>query len=219
MPHRSPTVIISALALVALTLTGCAASNWETPRAAVTAIGTPRPGFTPSATPSPEATVMPAPGSWDGVRPGPGYRVVLLMGGDDAATTAVSTAVSEWAQQYDVDLRVVAADGDAISAIVHAMDMNPELIVAAGDGLIDALAMVTPNHLDMNFLVLGAELAEPTFNVTSVDWTGAGFRGEGLGTATHFEEESFTAERCADAIHAGTTAVLTGMTGVVLWID
>jgi hypothetical protein len=48
---------------------------------------------------------------------------------------------------------------------------------------------------------------------------GAGFRGEGLGSATHFDEASFTPERCDDAIRAGVAAVLTGMTGVVLWIS
>lgn len=71
----------------------------------------------------------------------------------------------------------------------------------------------------MRFLVLGAELAEPTYNVTAVEWSGAGFRGEGLGSATLFDESSFSPERCADAIRAGTAAVLSGTTGIVLWIE
>ncbi|WP_229384603.1 hypothetical protein [Microbacterium allomyrinae] len=219
MPHRAAYAMTSLAAVLLLALSGCASADWSAPRAAPTAVGTPAPGFVPATAPSPEATVMPASGSWDDVRPSPGYRVVLLTSGDDDATTALTTAVEQWASETDVDLRTVSADDDAITGIVHAMDMKPELIVSVGEGLIDALAMVTPNHLDIPFLILGAELAEPTYNVTSVDWTGAGFRGEGLGTATHFDETSFTPERCADAIRAGTTAVLTGMTGVVLWID
>ncbi len=218
VPHRATTVMTAAVAVLMLLLTGCAPATWDDPRPATTAMGAPLPGFAPSSSPSPEATVNPAPGSWRDLAPSPGYRVVLLSGASDASTTALSAAVTQWATRYAVDLRVVVSDGDAVSAIVHAMDLKPELIVTIGDGLIDALAMVTPNHLGMSFLVLGAELAEPTANVTAVDWTGAGFRGEGLGSATHFDETSFTPERCADAIQAGTAAVLTGMTGVVLWI-
>ena len=47
--------------------------------------------------------------------------------------------------------------------------------------------MVTPNHLDQQFLVVGAELAEPTANVTAADWTGASFRGEGLGMSSAYD--------------------------------
>ncbi|MFT3796938.1 hypothetical protein [Microbacterium sp.] len=216
MPVPARLAAIALAALVTVAVVGCAASG---PHPATTAIGTPAAGFAPLSAPSPEATVNPISGSWDGVRPSPGYRIVLLSGGDDPTSAALSDAVHAWADEVDADLRTVSAEDDAIGGIVEAMDLEPELIVSVDDGLIDALAMVTPNHLEVPFLILGAELAEPTYNVTAVDWTGAGFRGEGLGTATHFDAESFTPERCADAIRAGTTAVLTGMTGVVLWID
>lgn len=210
----------TAAAVLLLWLTGCASDDWNTPRAAPTVVGTPAAGFHPETTPSPEATVVPADGSWQGVSPSPGYRVVLLTSGSDATTKVLNAAVEEWASDAQVSLRtVVAEDSGAIPAIVDAMDMKPDLIVSTGEALVDALAMVTPNHLDRSFLVLGAELAEPTDNVTAVDWTGAGFRGEGLGSATHFDESSFTPERGDAAIRAGATAVLTGMTGVVLWID
>jgi hypothetical protein len=220
VPHRPASLVLGATGLaLALALTGCASADWNVPRDTIGVVGSPAPGFAPDVGPTPEATVDPLSGSWDDVHPAPGYRVVLLTAGDDAATRTLRSAVSAWAADEDVDLRAVDAGGDAITGIVHAMDMNPELIVAAGEGLIDAMAMVTPNHLDVPFLVLGAELAEPTENVTAVDWTGAGFRGEGLGSATHFDEASFTLERCDDAVRAGVAAVLTGMTGVVLWIS
>lgn len=209
----------TAAAVLLLALTGCATDDWSTPRAAPTVIGTPAAGFMPESAPSPEATVAPADGSWHGVSPSPGYRVVLLTSGTDATTDVLNAAVERWAADEQVSLRTVAAqDADPIPAIVDAMEMKPDLIVSTGEALIDALAMVTPNHLDVSFLVLGAELAEPTDNVTAVDWTGAGFRGEGLGSATHFDESSFTPERSDAAIRAGSAAVLTGMTGVVLWI-
>lgn len=220
MPHRTASVAFGVTGVVlALALAGCAGADWNVPRDTIAVVGAPAPGFAPEVEPTPEATVDPRDGSWDDVHPAPGYRVVLLTEGDDVTTDALRVAVTAWAADEDVDLRTVDADGDAITGIVHAMDLNPELIVAVGEGLIDAMAMVTPNHLDVPFLVLGAELAEPTDNVTAVDWTGAGFRGEGLGSATHFDEASFTPERCDDAIRAGVAAVLTGMTGVVLWIE
>ena len=66
---------------------------------------------------------------------------------------------------------------------------------------------------------MGAELAEPTGNVTAVDWTGASFRGEGLGASSAYDPASFTAERCAAAIRAGVAAVLNDLTGIVIWLD
>ncbi len=96
--------------------------------------------------------------------------------------------------------------------------MGPDLIVSAGNDLIDPLALVTPNHLDEKFLVVGAELAEPTHNVTAVDWDGASFRGEGLGMSSTYDPNSFTPDRCAAAIRAGVAAVLNDLTGIVVWL-
>ncbi|KAA9108551.1 hypothetical protein F6B43_12650 [Microbacterium rhizomatis] len=204
--------------LCALLLSGCA-SDWSQPHEAPTPVGTLGAGFVPTATPSPEATILPASGSWDDVRASPGMRVVLLTADADAPTATISEAVRTWARENGADLREVSAADDHIDGIVAAMDENPDLIVTGGNSLIDALAAVTPNHLDRQFLVLGAELAEPTHNVTAVDWTGASFRGEGLGAASAYDEATFTPERSAAAVRAGVAAVLHGMTGIVLWID
>jgi hypothetical protein len=81
------------------------------------------------------------------------------------------------------------------------------------------LALVTPNHLDQQFLVVGAELAEPTANVTATDWTGASFRGEGLGMSSEYDAATFTPERAARAVRAGVAAVLHHLTGIVIWLD
>jgi hypothetical protein len=162
--------------------------------------------------------VHPRAGSWDGVHPSSGYRVVLLTAGDDAPARAVADAVRSWAADEHVDLRSVEADGDHVQGIVKAIDQHPDLIIGAGNDLVDALALVTASHLDQQFLIVGAEVAEPTGNVTAVDWTGASFRGEGLGMSSHYDPASFTAARCGAGVRAGVTAVLTGLTGVVLWI-
>lgn len=211
----------AAAVLTVSLLAGCAADAWSQPGTAPSAVGTLGPGFSdPSAPPSPEATIAPEPGSWDEVRPSQGYRVVLLSAGDDAPTRTLVDAVTDWAHDGDVALKtVVVDDGDYIGGITAAMAMQPDLVVSAGDALVDPLAVVTANHLDQQFLVVGAEVAEPTHNVTAVDWTGAAFRGEGLGAASASDPDTFTPERSAAAIRAGVAAVLSGMTGIVLWID
>ena len=153
------------------------------------------------------------------MHPSAGYRVVLHHRGDDKPTRTLAAAVKGWADEEDVDLRTVAVDANPLDAIVKAMKLQPDLIVSAGNDLIDPLATVTANHLDQQFLVVGAEVAEPTENVTAVDWTGASFRGEGLGASSTYDPDSFTPERCGAAVRAGVAAVLHDLTGIVLWID
>ena len=220
-PHLAPALTAPVLA-VAL-LAGCATGDdWSRPHPGPVAVGTLAPAFlAPDPTPSPEATLVPEPGSWDGIGPREGYRVVLLTAGDDAPTRAVVTAVQDWAASEDVDLRTVEAEepADLVPSIVEATGMGADLVVSAGNDLIDPLALVTASHLDQQYLVVGAEIAEPTRNVTAVDWSGASFRGEGLGASSTYDPASFTAERCATAVRAGVAAVLGGVTGIVVWID
>lgn len=175
----------------------------------------------PTVTPSPEATITPSPGSWDGVHPPKDYRVVLFTSGDDAQTKTLVTAVQDWAEQEKVSLKTVKATSPAeyLDKATEAMNLKPDLIVAAGNNLIDPLATVTPHHLDQQFLIVGAELAEPTENVTAADWTGASYRGEGLGMSSQYDPKSFTPARAAVAIRAGAASVLTGHTGIVLWLS
>jgi hypothetical protein len=213
---------VGTTAAIAVLACGCAsADNWSEPRAAApTPIGALGAGFVPSAKPSPEATITPRPGSWDGVHPPRDYRVVLLTAGDDPQTKTLVTAIDDWAKQEHVSLKTVkvTASDDHIARIGEAMDLYPDLIVAAGNNLVDPLAMVTPNHLDQQFLVVGAELAEPTGNVTAADWTGASFRGEGLGASSTYDPTTFTPTRAAAAIRAGVASVLSGLSGIVLWL-
>jgi hypothetical protein len=204
-------------------VSGCGSSeDWSAPHTKPTAVGTLGPGFVDrTAPPAPEATITPRPGSWDGVQPSKGYRVVLLTAGEDLPTRTLVGAVTRWAEQEHVSLKTVAAaDPDQfVSRISRAIDLAPDLIISAGNALVDPLALVTPNHLDQQFLVIGAELAEPTQNVTATDWTGASFRGEGLGLPTAYDPATFTRERAARAVRAGVAAVLNGLTGIVVRLD
>ncbi|MFK0169551.1 hypothetical protein ACIQU5_12165 [Streptomyces sp. NPDC090306] len=220
---RRPYLAVALAAAAVALLGGCArGDDWSQPRPQPSAIGELEAGFVaPSATPVPESTITPAPGSWSGVRPGKGYRVVLLSAGTGRPTKTLVAAVRQWAKDADVDLRTETAadDTDLVPAINRALALRPDLVVSAGDDLVDPLAMITPNHLAQRFLVVGAELAEPTGNVTAVDWTGASFRGEGLGASSEYDAATFTPARCAAAVRAGTAAVVSGVTGIVVWMD
>ncbi len=218
--RRPQTVASLAMAvIVTVLLAGCGGDDWARPHAAPTAVGTLEEGFLPATPPAPESTVTPPAGSWDGVHPSSGYRVVLITAGHDRPTRTLITAIRTWAADERIDLRAIAADDDPIDGIVRAIDMRPDLIVSAGNDLIDPLATVTASHLRQQFLVVGAEIAEPTTNVTAVDWAGASFRGEGLGASSSYDPASFTARRCAAAVRAGVAAVLNDLTGVVIWIE
>jgi hypothetical protein len=219
LPKNALLVTLAAAVLFG----GCGAGDdWSEPHAKPTAVGALGPGFVdPNKPPAPEATITPRPGSWDAVHPSKGYRVVLLTADEDAPTRALVSAVTRWAEQEDVSLKTVTATrpDQFIPRISRAIELAPDLVICAGHGLIDPLALVTANHLDQPFLVLGAELAEPTHNVTAADWTGASFRGEGLGMPDAYDPATFTPERAGRAVRAGVAAVLHGITGIVIRLD
>jgi hypothetical protein len=214
------TLVAAALAVVA---GGCAfsgnRSELHADRRPIGALGS---GFVdPKTPPAPESTIRPRPGSWDAVRPPRGYRVVLLTAGDDAATTMLVTAVRQWADAEHVRIEMVeTTEPKAVDGIVQAMDLEPDLVVCAGNVLVDALALVTASHLEQQFLIVGAQLPEPTVNVTAAIWRGASSRGaEVPDTALSFDADAFTPERAGAAIRAGVASVLSDLTGIVIWLD
>ncbi|MCU1677835.1 MAG: hypothetical protein JWM93_2593 [Frankiales bacterium] len=213
---------LAAVAASAILLSGCGGSDdWSSPRPVPAAAGSLGHGYTdPTSTPTPEATITPRPGSWDGVHPSKGYRVVLLTAGSDQPTRTLRRAVTSWAETEGVSLKTVKAAGphDLLPSIEKAIALQPHLIISAGHELVDPLTSVTANHLDQQFLVVGAELAEPTHNVTAADWNGASYRGEGLGMSSSYDPATFTAERSARAVRAGVAAVLNDLTGIVVWL-
>lgn len=215
---------LSAASALAVLLSGCStADDWSGVRSDLHPIGTLAPGFTDAAAPpAPGATITPRPGSWDSVHPPQGYRVVLLTAGDDAATTTLSTAVTDWATAEDVSLKTVTVPEPtrAIDGIVEAMELGPDLIVSAGAELVDPLAVVTASHLDRQFLIVGAQLPEPTGNVTAAIWHGASSRGsEAAKSPMSSDPDAVTSEQAAAAVRAGVASVLSDITGIVIWLD
>jgi hypothetical protein len=215
---------LPAASALAVLLSGCgSADDWSGPRSDVHAIGSLAPGFADAAEAhAPGATIMPRPGSWDAVHPPHGYRVVLLTAADDPATATLSTAVTDWATAEDVSLKTVTVTEPdrAIDGIVEAIELGPDLIVSAGAGLVDPLAVVTASHLDRQFLIVGAQLPEPTGNVTAAIWHGASSRGsEVADSSTSNDPDAVTPERADAAVRAGVASVLSDLTGIVIWID
>jgi len=175
-----------------------------------------------TAPPAPESTIRPRPGSWDAVRPPRDYHVVLLTAGNDRATTTLVAGVQQWAKAERVRLETVAPTKPElfVNGIVEAMNREPDLVICAGNTLVDALALVTASHLNQQFLVVGAQLPEPTVNVTAAIWRGASSRGKEVpDTSSSFDPHAFTPRHVDAAIRAGVASVLSDITGIVIWLD
>ncbi|QQD76415.1 hypothetical protein I8920_01160 [Curtobacterium sp. YC1] len=229
------TALLTAVALVgagATLLAGCSAASvggtgtgptaTASPHVSAGALGA---GFSdPDQPPAPEATIRPEPGSWSGVHAPADYDVVLLSdagdAADDAPTRTLVAAVESWADDEGVTVESVtaASPDDRIAAVTRAVDAAPDLVISVGNHMVDPLAAVSPTALHQQFLVVGAEIAEPTSNVTAADWTGGGFRGEGLGPSSHYDPATFTRERADRALRAGLAAVLHDLRGIVVWV-
>lgn len=213
---------VSAMVLSAALLVSCmpAGEVSTTTSGTDAALG---PGFLGSnPSPSPEATISPEPGSWEGVEPPHGYRVGLITATADPTADALARGVMEWAAARDIHVEIWAADdGDEIeAAITEASEQRDiDLVIGAGRGIVDVFALITSQHLAQEFLVVGAQLPEPTHNVTAVVWPGASFRGSGISEATDAEDSAATDEQALTATGAGVASVLHGYTGIVLALD
>lgn len=186
--------------------------------------GTLGPGFvTPTAPPPPGGTMTPSTGSWSKVTVPAGYTVALLSTDDSAAARRLADAVRTWARATGVHVTSVPAHDPSsyLASIQKAIDLHADLVVSAGDPLADPLALVTASWPDQKFLLLGAELAEPTFNVTAAVWKGTTARGggSGPGNAWDYDPSTFTVERAGRALDAGVAAVLRGYAGYVVQVD
>jgi len=223
LPLRRVAAMLAAATLVVVVSGWASSGNRSQLYAKRRPIGTLGSGFIdPAAPPPPEGMIRPKRGSWGAVHPPLGYRVALLTAGDDRPTTTLVTAVKQWADAEHVRLQtVVVTEPDGfVDGIVEAMNLRPDLVICAGNALVDALALVTASHLDQQFLVVGAQLPEPTVNVTAAAWRGASSRGREVpNTASSFDPDAFTPEHAGNAIRAGVASVLNELTGIVIWLD
>lgn len=221
MPRLRPLalLVVAVCTAAVMLVSGCAPL-------APAPVGTGTPGLHPLGsgflgdvtTPTPEATIAPERGSWDGVEPPAGYTVVLISASDDRPTSTLVSGVTRWAQKHGVAITALTARGDdeIEDSLLRAIETSPDLVVGAGRDVVDVFALTTAQHLHQQFLVVGAELPEPTANVTSVIWAGASFRGTGISEDGDTDPSAVTARRATDAISAGVASVLHGLTGIVV---
>lgn len=169
--------------------------------------------------------------SWTDVRPASEYRVLVLADGQDERTARdaqVATlvgAVERWAgEEQRVALTVTYLSDphayiDEVDRAAAARDAD--LIITAGNALVDPVAVVSANYAGeepQQFLVLGAEVAEPTHNIAASDWQGSAYLGEGVTESDYYDPSAVTAPRAYAALRAGVAAVLSGYTGIIVRI-
>lgn len=149
-----------------------------------------------------------------------GYRIAAVVPDASAASVTLLSAARAVASANGADLRefpVDEKDEDPVGAALdHALGTRPDLIVGLGDGVVDVFSFESAQRLDQQFLVVGAQLAEPTGNVTAVVWDGATSRGSAAGSDGELTDASITEDRGEDAFEAGLVSIQDGVTGVVL---
>lgn len=97
---------------------------------------------------------------------------VALVGPDDPATRTVADALTEEATSLHWDPSL----SDPQARVDAAVTAEADLIVVVGADALDAVDRESAQRLDQRFLILGAQLPEPTENVTAVIWSGADAR-------------------------------------------
>lgn len=149
-----------------------------------------------------------------------GYRIAAIVPDTSAAAVALLSAARTVASANGADLREFPVDEEGEDPVGVALDgalaTRPDLIVGLGEGVVDVLSFESAQRLDQQFLIVGAQLAEPTDNVTAVVWDGATSRGSAAGPDGELSDASITEDRGEDAFEAGLASIQDGMTGAVL---
>ncbi|MFL6024652.1 MAG: hypothetical protein ACJ72O_15040 [Marmoricola sp.] len=225
--------VLAASAFVLVLGTRTDAGDWSSPHQAPHAVGRLDPGFHAPAVDSfySSQVINPAPETWTKVRPSATYRVLVLAAGKDARTPAdpqvaiLVAAVRKWVKAEDrvtLKLRYLSDSHTFIQGIDDAArKSHADLIITAGNSLVEPVAAVSANYAGEHprqFLVLGAEVAEPTINIAATDWKGSAYLGEGLEESLFYHPSAVTPTRAYAALRAGVAAVLSGYTSVIVRI-
>jgi hypothetical protein len=140
---------------------------------------------------------------------------VLAVEGTSEGTadmTAALQKVRDFAREHDAILTVADIGEDPVDAdalLQSALLDEPDVLVVLGGSLASALDRVSAANLGQQFLILGAQLPEPTENVTAVVWPGADTRGGD-------SAEPALSARTGEALEVGLTAVAGLTTGIVV---
>jgi hypothetical protein len=173
--------------------------------------------FWDSIDPAPEATVTPPPDAADAAAVPAGFALSVVARQDDPTAAVVLEAITTWAEAHDARAAVhsVGSDDEVEQALLDEAG-STDLVVGVGSAVVDVFSLVTAELLDQRFLVLGAQLPEPTENVTAVIWPGASFRGTGISETGSDAGSGTTPDRAESAVALGVAAILEDHSGIVL---
>jgi hypothetical protein len=168
--------------------------------------------------PVPESTV--AASSIDAAEIPAALRLAVVTAdtSDESAADIAATlaAVEAFAQLHGATVSVVPTGAGALvdpdAMLQSALADEPNMIIVLGESVLTALDRVSASNIGQQFLVLGAQLPEPTENVTAVIWPGADARGTNAVAPV-------LAARTAEALEVGVAAVASGTSGIVLTLE
>ncbi|MCP2635202.1 hypothetical protein K0817_001305 [Microbacterium sp. HD4P20] len=218
LPVRRRLASIAAAGALAMTLTACAAPDLGISTAERTA--SPVPSRSASAGPSqpePGRTVEAVvPAHAGDVR---GVRLAVVIPDERATSRALLEGLRGFAAGNGLVVEEFVATGDAASvdaAFTQALAAEPHIVVGLGAGTVDVFAYNSSQWLDQDFLLLGAQVAEPTSNVCAVVWEGATSRGSGAPADGDLDHTAVAPSRAAEAVSVGVATVMSGESGIVL---
>lgn len=203
-----------------MTLTACAAPESGFSTAERTATPVPSSSTTESA-----GLSRPAPGrTVEAVVPAHavdlrGVRIAVVIPDEGATSRALQEGLRGFAEVNGLVVEEFVATGDAASvdaAFAQALEAEPHIVVGLGAGAVDVFAYNSSQWLDQDFLLLGAQVAEPTSNVAAVVWEGATSRGSGAPADGDLDDTAVTPSRAAEAVSVGLATVMSGESGIVL---
>ncbi|NHI16155.1 BMP family ABC transporter substrate-binding protein [Microbacterium excoecariae] len=175
------------------------------------------------ADPVPGATSLASPPDADALASLPGATLAIVLRADEAGAVTMRDAAVALAADTGVDADVFAAptpDADGVAeALAEALAADPDVVVGLGAGVVDVVSLESAQILDRSFLLVGAQVAEPTENVTAVVWDGATSRGSAASADGALDPATVTDSRARAALVAGLDAVWAGDTGGVILLS
>ncbi len=197
--------------VLAISIAGCSAAGGAgTTSPAASGETLPEPGRTVAATSVDDVTSVLASGATLSVVWVPSEPATALLAGLEEVVAQAGASI---------ELFEAASEADVESAFASALDTQPDLLVGLGADVVDVFSFETPKQLSQQFLVLGAQLAEPTANVTAVVWDGATSRGSGASADGPLDGAPPSDRLAGDAAVAGLASISDGVTGVVVEVS
>ncbi|MFK4761256.1 hypothetical protein ACI3KS_10020 [Microbacterium sp. ZW T5_45] len=186
--------------------TGSASASTET----TDAVGTPMPAASAPPEQVPGSTLS-ADQVTAAVPHGQTLAVVVAADADEQQSVAVA-AIETFAAAHGSVVQVFA-DAASADAVDRALASGPDVVVGVGPEVTGAVDLASASNLDVRFLVLGSQLAEPTGNVIAVVWPGADERAV---FAEEAQQLSGAEEYARAAIETGLAAFASGLDGHVI---